>query len=154
MVSKHITYDEATRSDVGKRLGISNKPNTKQLVGMKNLATHIFESIREHFGVPIYISSFFRSSALNIVLHGATGSQHLKGEAIDIDADVFGKICNKDIFNYVLNNLTFDQLIDEGIGNDGTGGWVHISLTNGHNRQEVLIMTIKDGKKYYEQYKG
>jgi len=150
-ISKHISYVEAIHSDVAKRLGIDNNPNDKQLLCMQDLATRIFEPIREHFGVPIYVSSFFRSGALNKLLRGATSSQHLKGEAMDIDADVLGGVTNKEIFTYIKDNLIFDQLIAENIGKDGTGGWIHVSLRETNNRNEVLSMSIIDGKKYYEE---
>ena len=151
-ISKHITYKEATQSDTAKRLGIINDPDANQLLCMQDLATRIFEPLREHFGVPIYISSFFRSKVLNKAIKGATSSQHMKGQAMDIDADMFGQVTNKQIFNYIKDNLVFDQLIDECIGEDGTGGWVHVSLNGNNNRGEILTMRIVDNKKIYTKY--
>ena len=75
-ISKHITYDEATVSSKAKELNISNTPNSKQLANMKLLAENIFEKLRNHFNVPIYISSFFRSPKLNNKLKGSSTSQH------------------------------------------------------------------------------
>lgn len=151
-ISTHITYKEATQSDTAKRLGITNEPNAEQLLCMQDLATRIFEPLRAHFCVPIYISSFFRSIDLNKAIGGATSSQHMKGQAMDIDADMFGIINNRQIFNYIKDNLVFDQLIDECIGPDGTGGWVHVSLNGDNNRHEVLVMHMDGNKKIYEQY--
>jgi zinc D-Ala-D-Ala carboxypeptidase len=151
-ISTHISYLEATRSDTAKRLGISNDPNAEQLVCMQDVATRIFEAIRAHFCVPIYVSSFFRSSALNKAIGGATSSQHMKGQAMDLDADMFGIITNRQIFDYIKDNLVFDQLIDECIGPDGTGGWVHVSLNGDNNRGEILVMHMEGNKKVYEKY--
>jgi len=148
-ISRHIAYSEGTRSELAKRLGISNEPNAKQLYRMKLVAERIFESAREHFMVPVYVSSFFRSSALNEALGGATSSQHMKGEAMDMDCDVYGGVTNKELFDYINEQLYFDQLILEDCGADGTGGWVHCSYKKEGNRNEVLIMTKVDGKATY-----
>ena len=151
-ISKHISYIEAIRSDTAKRLGMSNEPNAKQLYRMKLVAGHIFENAREHFEVPIYISSFFRSEALNEVLHGAISSQHMKGEAIDMDCDIYGGITNKELFDYIREELYFDQLIAENISEDGTGGWVHCSYKKEGNRNEALRMTKINGNSIYTNY--
>lgn len=139
-ISIHITYDEATISTKAKELKISNDPNSKQLSNMKLLAENIFEKIRENFNVPIFISSFFRSAKLNTKLKGSSTSQHCAnvGAAMDIDADVYKGVTNSEIFNYILDNLNFDQLIWE-FGNDENPDWVHVSyVSDSLNRKEVL----------------
>jgi hypothetical protein len=35
----------------------------------------------------------------------------MEGKALDIDGDIFGGINNKEIFDYIRNNCTFDQVI-------------------------------------------
>ena len=153
-ISEHITYDEATASCKAKELKISNDPNSKQLVNMKLLAENIFEKVREHFDTPIYISSFFRSSKLNTNLKGSSTSQHCAnvGAAMDIDADVYKGVTNSDIFNYILENLNFDQLIWE-FGNDENPDWVHVSYVSDIlNRKEVLkAYKDKDNKTVYKK---
>lgn len=138
IISKHISYNEATRSDTAKRLGIDNTPNADQLLRMQDLATRIFEPIREHFGKPIYIASFFRSSALNKAVGGATKSQHMLGEAMDIDASTFGEVTNKEIFDYIKDNLEFDQLIWE-FGNEEEPDWIHVSYTTSKDNRKQII---------------
>jgi hypothetical protein len=152
-ISKHISYKEAIYSETAKRLFIDNNPNKKQLVSMKTLAEKIFEPLREHFKIPIFISSFFRSKELNYKIGGSANSQHCLGEAMDIDADVLNNsITNLDIFNYIKDNLIFDQLIAEDVKEDGSVNWVHCSYSK-NNRNQILI-----GKKdildnmYYEKY--
>jgi zinc D-Ala-D-Ala carboxypeptidase len=132
-LSKHISYEEAIHSDTAKRLGILNIPNAEQLINMRNLATRIFEPVRAHFNVPIYISSFFRSSALNKAVGGATASQHManNGAAMDIDADRYGGITNQQIFDFIKDTLDFDQLILE-------NGWVHCSYKEKGNRKQIV----------------
>ena len=153
-ISKHITYDEATVSSKAKELKIDNDPNSKQLTNMKLLAENIFEKVREHFDTPIYISSFFRSSKLNTKLKGSSTSQHCAniGAAMDIDADVYKGVTNSEIFNYILENLNFDQLIWE-FGNDENPDWVHVSyVSDVLNRKEVLkAYKDKDNKTVYKK---
>jgi len=153
-ISKHIAYSEGIRSELAKRLNISNEPDEEQLIRMKLVAEKVFEFVRGHFNVPIYISSFFRSSALNEALGGANDSQHManNGAAIDLDCDVYGKITNKELFDYIKDNLVFDQVIAESISEDGTGGWVHCSYKKENNRNQVLVMTKVNGEAIYEKY--
>lgn len=147
-ISKHISYKEATQSQTAVRKGINNEPDAYQLQNMQVLAEKVFEPLREHFGVPIAINSFFRSQKLNKAIGGATGSQHTQGRAIDID-DTLGGVSNKQMFEYIKANLDFDQLIWE-FGNDNNPDWVHISyVSESENRKRVLKASKKNGKTVY-----
>jgi zinc D-Ala-D-Ala carboxypeptidase len=121
MISKHITIEEATFSATALRAKIDNKPSETELEAMKYVAENLFEPLREWYGKPIKINSFFRNAKLNKLVKGSATSQHVKGEAIDISAGT--KEENKKLFDYVCANLNFDQCINE---YDYT--WVHISL--------------------------
>jgi hypothetical protein len=110
-ISKYVSLKEATKSDYAIRKQINNIPDDGQLVAMKNVATNVFDKVREHFGKPIGISSFFRSKEINKAIGGSINSDHCNGCAIDIDADIFGGVKNSEIFNYIKNNLEFDQLL-------------------------------------------
>ena len=151
MISKNISYKEATHSTTAKRLGIDNTPNAEQMSNMRYVAEKVFQPIREHFGVPIYISSFYRSEALNKAIRGSSSSTHIKGEAMDLDADVFGLINNAQIFNYIKDHLEFDQLIWE-FGTDDNPAWVHVSLSKTNNRNQILKAIKVGGKTHYEIY--
>lgn len=146
-ISKHITYKEATHSNTATRRGIKNTPNKKQLTAMKALAKNVFEPMRHHFDKPILINSFFRSRALNKAIGGSGTSQHCKGEAIDLDATK--GFTNKQIYNYIKNNLEYDQLIWE-FGSNKEPDWVHVSFrADGKNRKQQLRATRKGGKSVY-----
>jgi zinc D-Ala-D-Ala carboxypeptidase len=138
-LSKHLTLFEMTRSEIAKRKGVSNEPTQEHIANMIVLAEKIFEPIREHFGVPIYVSSGYRSAALNKKIGGAKNSQHMTGEAMDIDMDGHSSgVSNVQIFNWIRANLVFDQLIWE-YGNNSSPDWVHVSYsTSGTNRRQVL----------------
>ena len=139
-ISEHVLYSEVVHSDTAKRLRIPNVPNGGQIERIKTLSHKIFEPVREHLGVPIYISSCFRSEALNVAIGGAKNSQHMAGEAMDLDAEKYGKTTNKAIFEFIRDNLEFDQLIWE-FGTEEEPDWVHVSYTYKHpNRNQVLTI--------------
>jgi len=133
MISKHITLLEATNSPTALRLKIKNEPNEAQLESMKAVAAMCFEPLREWYGNPIKINSFFRCEEFNKAVGGAKNSQHSKGEAIDMSAG--SKEENKKLFDWCKANLIFDQLINE---YDYT--WVHISYKVGMNRNQTLVV--------------
>tara|TARA_Y100000389_G_scaffold141577_1_gene139493 strand:- start:4122 stop:4574 length:453 start_codon:yes stop_codon:yes gene_type:complete len=149
MISKHISLKEATKSNTAQRLGIENFPNNDTLIQMQALAENIFEPLREHVGGPIYITSFYRSPELNKAIGGSSKSQHCLGQAIDVD-DVLGRATNKEMFEYIKDNLDFDQLIWE-FGDDNNPNWVHVSYNAAGNRGNILQAVKKDGRTIYKK---
>lgn len=153
-LSEHLDLSEVTRSDSAKRKGISNEPTAEHLENFKKLAENIFEPIRNHFKVPIHLSSGYRSAALNKAIGGASSSQHCTGEAIDIDMDGSANgVTNKMVFDYIKNNLSFDQLIHE-FGTKDAPDWVHVSYeSTGKQRKQILKAVRKGGATSYVPYK-
>lgn len=150
-ISTHISYIEATKSVTAIKKNIDNTPTAKALINMKYIAENVFEPLREYFNVPIGMNSFYRSSTLNKALGGSSTSEHVIGSAIDLDADVFGGITNKEIFNYIKDNLNFNQLIWE-FGNDNEPAWVHVSLKKSGNKKQILQAKKINGKTKYVKY--
>jgi len=132
-ISKHITLKEATFSQTAENLKINNTPGQKELEAMVLVAEKCFEPLRVWYGKPIRINSFFRNKALNQAVKGSSSSQHLKGEAIDLDAG--SRAENKKLFEWCRDNLTFDQLI-----NEYNYSWVHISYSKTKNRKQIIII--------------
>jgi D-alanyl-D-alanine dipeptidase len=153
-LSEHLSLAEVTRSETAKRNGVSNMPTEAHTANFKLLAEKVFEPIRNHFGKPIHISSGYRSAALNEKVGGASSSQHCTGEAIDIDMDGSSHgITNKMVFDYIKNNLEFDQLIWE-FGTDANPDWVHVSYeSTGKQRKQILKAIKKGGATSYLPYK-
>ena len=148
-ISPHLNLAEITRSDTAKRHGIDNTPTAEHLENFKLLADKVFEPIREHFGVPIFISSGYRSKALNDFIKGSLSSQHCKGQAIDIDMDGSnGEVTNRMVFDFIKNKLDFDQLIWE-FGTDFNPDWVHVSYVKSGNRKQKLKAVRSGGKTTY-----
>jgi len=150
-LSKNLTLVEATKSQTAVRLGIDNQPNKEQLSKMIVTASKIFQRIRDYFGRPIGVSSFFRCPELNKAIGGSATSSHCNGEAIDIDADMFGGLTNTQIFNYIKDKLEFDQLIAE-FKQGSEPAWIHASYREGNNRKQILIAMIVGGKTVYKPY--
>ena len=138
-VTMHFTIEEMYASDTARRLGIDNKPTTQKMINLVYLCAFVLEPLRVAMGKPIRISSGYRCERLNKAVGGVYNSQHLKGQAADIDIQgdmAFGR----NIFDYIRDHLPFDQLIWE--HNPKTGlYWVHVSYVFpdfGKNRRKVI----------------
>lgn len=147
-ISKHISYKEGVYSNTAKRRGIDNTPSEYHISNMETVAKKIFEPLREWVGGPIKINSFFRSADLNTAIGGSRSSQHCEGRAMDLD-DTYGHKTNAEMYNYIKDNLDFDQLIWE-FGNDENPDWVHVSYVSAQeNRGKCLRAYREEGKTKY-----
>jgi hypothetical protein len=153
-LSEHLDLSEVTRSESAKRNGISNMPIELHIANLKLLAENVFEPIRNNFRCPIHISSGYRSNELNRAIKGSLTSQHCSGEAIDLDMDGSSNgVTNKMVFDYIKDNLEFDQLIWE-FGTNENPDWVHVSYeSTGKQRKQILKAIRANGKTQYSPYK-
>ena len=142
-ITMHFTIEELYASKTANEKGINNKPSVREMVNLVYLAAYVLEPLRKAMGKPIIISSGFRCERLNKAVGGVSNSQHMKGQAADIDIQgdmAFGK----KIFEYIRDHLPFDQLIWEHSKN-GTY-WVHVSFVYpdfGKNRKKVINDLLK-----------
>jgi len=136
-ISAHITLEEATRSQTAIRNKIDNTPDEATIARMKLVAEACFEPLREWYGKPLKVSSFYRSEALNKAVGGSKTSQHVKGEAIDIDTG--SRAENLKLLEWAKANLVFDQLISE-FPNEQGPSWVHISFSKSGNRNQFIVV--------------
>jgi len=148
-LSKNLTLKEATKSITAKRLGIENEPEAWEVKNLIVVAEEVFQKVRDHFNVPIAVTSGYRSKKLNDAVGGSKYSQHVKGMALDLDADVYGGVTNADIFFYIKECLDFDQLIWE-YGTDSEPDWIHVSYIRANeNRKRCLRAVREDGVTTY-----
>ena len=148
MISEHISYKEATHSATALRRNLDNTPDDEQLKCMEEVAENLFEPLRKWVGGPIKVNSFFRGEPVNTAIGGSKRSQHMKGQAIDID-DTFGHKTNAEMYHYIKDNLDFDQLIWE-FGDDKNPNWVHMSwVSHRPNRKKLTIAKKVNGKTRY-----
>tara|TARA_A100001391_G_scaffold64706_1_gene40472 strand:+ start:239 stop:718 length:480 start_codon:yes stop_codon:yes gene_type:complete len=150
-LSENLSLAECTKSLTAKRLGINNEPDEWVTENLRQTAVNVFQPVRECLGVPIHVSSGYRSAELNKAIGGSVRSQHVEGRALDLDADVFGGCTNSEIFECIRENVEFDQLIWE-FGDQDNPDWVHVSFVyDGLNRGRCLKACRDDqGKVYYE----
>tara|TARA_R110002167_G_scaffold51010_3_gene148013 strand:- start:131 stop:586 length:456 start_codon:yes stop_codon:yes gene_type:complete len=132
-LSKNFVLSEITHSNTAKRLGIDNDPTKKHLQNMQRIVDILLQPLRDALG-PIRISSGYRNPSLNRAIGGSSKSQHCKGEALDLQFWKGGEMCNKEIYEWILqSDLKFDQMI-----NEFDFAWIHISLKEKNNRNQVL----------------
>jgi zinc D-Ala-D-Ala carboxypeptidase len=150
-LSKNLSLGEVIKSTTAKRLGIDNTPDDWTTENLRQVAINVFQPLRDAFGCPIFVSSGYRSADLNRAIGGSKRSQHVEGRALDLDADVFGRCTNAQIFNWLKENVEFDQLIWE-FGDEDNPDWVHVSFVyDGANRRRCLKAVRDDqGKVVYE----
>jgi uncharacterized protein YcbK (DUF882 family) len=145
-LSKHVTMEEFCYSPTAIKKGINNSMGLIAIDKAMQLCENVFEPLRKHLNAPIKISSGFRCEQLNKLIGGASGSQHTKGEAFDLE------LTDRKLFDWILKNLEFDQAIYE-FGNDAHANWFHISYRKGNNRKQALRAIKIGGKTQYIPYK-
>lgn len=150
-LSEHFDLDEFTRSATADRLHIDNSLNPSDPTGqsiinnLRNLCQQVLEPLREHFGIPIMVSSGYRCPELNQAVGGVPNSQHLTGEAADIILPPLTLNTHHSTLNewfyWLIDNVPFDQL---GFESRGTTKWIHVSckMNQSENRQCIFRKTV------------
>ncbi len=132
-LTPHFTLKEMTLSEYAIRHGIDNTPANNQIVNLKRLCENILEPLRAMVDKPINVTSGYRSPSVNSGIGGSPTSQHMKGEAADINVE---NLTPQQLFDLIRNSeLPFDQVIQE------FDTWVHVSHRKNNNRRDVLIAT-------------
>lgn len=128
-LSEHFTLSEMLRT----HKNVTNRIGANEIDNIIDLVHEILEPLRDYVKTPIIISSGYRSPALNLAVGGSATSQHLDGQAVDFKcADMVLA------FDFIKNNLEFDQLIWE-YGTKFCPKWIHVSYrSDGKNRKSVF----------------
>ena len=146
-LSKNLSLNEVTKSNTAERRGIDNSPTEAHIKNLKYVAEKVFQPIREYFGVPIYVSSGYRSQALNEAIGGSPRSFHSHGMALDLDQDGRNKgVSNCDIFYFIKDNLQFTELIWE-FGDEYEPNWVHVAIAPGRENEKKTKIAQKVNNK-------
>ena len=152
-LSNNLSLSEVIKSNTAIRRGIDNTPTDAHIENLKYLAEKVFQPIREHFASSIFVSSGYRSKALNEAIGGSQRSFHSHGCALDLDMDGrSNKITNADIFNYIKENLPYSELIWE-FGTEDNPNWVHVAIAKGREDEKNAKIAYKvDGKTKYKKW--
>ncbi|MBY0241765.1 MAG: DUF882 domain-containing protein [Burkholderiaceae bacterium] len=140
-LSEHFTLEELVASQLAARQRIDNRPTPVVVENLRRVAG-VLEQIRALVGKPVMVSSGYRSPALNKAVGGAPASGHLDGLAVDIT--VPGMTARELAAAIRHSGIVLDQLIYE-------GDWVHVGLTNGKPRRQVLTARFGPGGTTYSQ---
>ena len=141
-LSEHFTKEEFEHSNTAIQRSIQNVMDSGQTQKAIDLCANVLEPLRKHLSKPIKLNCGYRSPAVNKAVGGAKMSQHILGEAVDLD------LHSRELFIWIRDNLDFDQIIFEG-GTDENASWFHISYRKGRNRKQALRMIKKGGKSVY-----
>ena len=146
-MGKYFSFYELIKSNTADKNSINNTPHEEKIIRNIEELMNILDQLREEWGSPIRVNSGYRCEKLNKLVGGSTTSSHLFGCAVDL-VPSNGNI--DDFFEFVknyflLNNIPFDQIIDEYSGNSH---WVHIGLKNSKGEQRKQIKIYKNGKYY------
>jgi hypothetical protein len=156
-LSKNFSLKELTKSNTATRLGIDNTPTEEHIANLKKLCENVLQPLRDAIGLPIRITSGYRSEALNNAIGGSKTSDHSHGRAADIELivevhDENGRHTEEDnatLFDTIKElNLPYYQLIWE-FGNDNQPNWVHVAYREQDPKQQDLKAVKIEGKTKY-----
>ena len=125
-LTEHFYFEELIHSDTAKQRGIYNVPDAEQAACIALLAAKVLEPARQEYGHPIEVTSGYRSERLNKVVGGKPKSQHLRGQAADLQADNLERL-----YDIIQSQGNYDQLLLE---SNGKSKWIHVSFNPDGNR--------------------
>ena len=139
MLSEHFSLAEFEHSQWAARHNCANKLPEEYYDRTRKLCEQLLEPVREHFDSPVIISSGYRSDMVNSGVGGAVSSQHMQGEAADIQ--VLGHT-PFEVATWIAeeSERVFDQVILE------YDGWTHLSYTERYQNRGDILTINKDGR--------
>lgn len=139
-LTKNFPLRELLRSQAATRNDILEQfdPSLAVIENLRQLCEHVLQPLRDSMGRSIFVNSGFRCQRVNDLVGGSKKSQHLFGQACDIEA---GHLTIEQLYQRIKNSeLPFDQLIQE------FDQWVHVSYNSAGNRR-MSLRAIKDNGK-------
>lgn len=132
-LSDHFLLSEFCHSQRAEANKLVNAPTLEEVTCMIALCKNVLEPLRAKTG-PITITSGYRCKELNELVGGAPNSQHMKGQAVDIQCKT-----SADALRYfnILKDMNIDQLIWE---QHGKTQWIHVSYVGIGNRRQIFIV--------------
>lgn len=135
-LSPSFRLSEFVKSQTAINNGFDNTPTPKAVENLRELCVKILQPVRNHFALPVRINSGYRSANVNRIMGGSPTSQHMLGEAADIEIE---GVHNAELWNFITKLPEYDQVIAEYLeATDPNAGWVHVSYRKGKNRKEAI----------------
>ena len=161
MLSPHFSLKEMTESQTARKHGIANIPTPDAVENLRRLCACTLEPLREELGLPVVISSAFRTKALNDLLaHSSEKSQHMQGCAADFhigqgpvsSSKVQGSSVQSDsrrellikAFRLIITSeqIDYDQLILY-------PSFIHVSYVSRERNRHNILLGMRNGKLGY-----
>ena len=150
-LTPHFKLSEMLASRKAREHGISNIPTEEAVANLRRLCENTLEPLREALGVPVHVTSGFRTKELNDLLaHSSTTSQHMRGEAADfyVGPSTSSGTKRRELlikaFHQILvdPNISFDQLILY-------PSFIHVSYVSKEKNRRGILKAQGNGKLGY-----
>jgi hypothetical protein len=146
-LTANFSLHEMCKSETAIRMGYDNVPDEEATENLRLLCEKVLQPIRDHYGKGVKVNSGFRSIETNQATGGSSKSDHVRGQAADIEIP---SVPNAELAQWIMYNLDYTQLILEfytqGIPDSG---WVHVSYNPNDLRKQELTAVKVAGKTQY-----
>ena len=146
---KHLIYSNTAKNNsINNFPGIDNSPSQTEVIeNLRSLMNVVVDPIVDVYP-DLIITSGYRCMALNSSLGGSNTSQHVYGQAVDIQIP---ELSTAEVYNYIYYQVTgWDQLIWE-YPERGGSSWVHVSYSSRNRRKTTLA---SKSSTYHNLYGG
>ena len=129
---RYFTISELLKSNTALKHKLWNGAPKEAEENLRALVDEVLDPLREAYGKPIRVNSGYRCPRLNNLVGGSPNSQHMRGEAADIQP-VDGNEADLEVLaQFLIANGKFDQLILYPT-------FIHVSYKRlGWNRKQIL----------------
>ena len=150
MLSPHFSLKETTESQTARKHGIANIPTPDAVENLRRLCANTLEPLREELGLPVVITSGFRTKALNDLLaHSSERSQHMQGQAADFyvtpgQSGLSRRELLIKAFRLIITSeqIDYDQLILY-------PSFIHVSYVSKEKNRRTILLGMRNGKLGY-----
>ena len=147
----HFELREFVVSQTARDHGFDNTPPTEAVENLRALCVHTLEPLREALGLPIIITSGYRTKELNrLLVQHSNKSQHMNGEAADFYVGWNGPKENAPSRRELLIKAFRQIITDDSIVFDQCiiySSFIHVShVRSRHNNRSKLTRGFGNGK--------
>ena len=129
---RYFTISELLKSNTALKHKLWNGAPKEAEENLRALVNEVLDPLREDYDKPIRVNSGYRCPRLNNLVGGSPNSQHMRGEAADIQP-VDGNEADLEVLaQFLIASGKFDQLILYPT-------FIHVSYRRfGWNRKQIL----------------